>query len=175
MKRIALVAALLGACMFILAGVATAGKVGLAKTWVYDPGNTGAASATWTKDGLLLKKDASTETVLSAGAEFKGVEGQPLTHLGFDVKAEGQYCGGGSPRFNVETDEGVSFFGCSYGDQRDLGNGWTHVTFSSDVIGAAGAFGHPISTVEVMRDEEGQSLLRNITVNDIVVDKFPHS
>jgi len=40
MKRIALVAALLAACMFVLAGVATAGKVGLAKTWVYDADTT---------------------------------------------------------------------------------------------------------------------------------------
>jgi hypothetical protein len=105
MKRIALVAALLAASMFVLAGVATAGKVGQAKTWVYDetPGDANTASATWTKDGLKLVKIApSAEIPLAAGVEFKGLEGQQLTQLSFDMKT-GDDCGGGAPRFNVYT------------------------------------------------------------------------
>jgi hypothetical protein len=75
MKRIALVAALLGVCVLALAlaGIATAGKVGLAKTWVYDANKTDSytASATWTKEGLELVKNAPLTEAVAAGAEFK--------------------------------------------------------------------------------------------------------
>lgn len=173
MKRIALVVALLAVSTFVLAGVATAGKVGQAKTWVYDPDptDTNTASATWTKDGLELVKNAATEIPVSAGAEFKGLEGQTLTKLSFDVKTT-EVCGAGSPRFNVYTvEEGLGYFGCAYGSKENLGNGWTRVTFTSDVVGGVG-FGHTISGVEIMRDEQGTSTLRNISVNGVVVDKF---
>ncbi len=158
--------------MFVLAGIATAGKVGLAKTWVYDPDDTGLASATWTKDGLSLQKIAPTTANLAAGVEFKGVESKPLTQLSFDVKG---YCGAGAARFNVYTDAGTQFFGCVYGEHTDLGNGWTHVEFHGGEPGA-GQFGVTITGgVDVVQDEEGQTLLRNISVNGVSVDKFPHS
>ena len=171
MKRIALVAALLGACMFVLAGIATAGKVGLLKTWVYDPGHTGAAVSTWTKDGLSLQKNTATADNVAAGAAMKGVEGEPLSQLSFDVKG---YCGAGAPRFNVDTEAGSTlFFGCTYGTHTDLGNGWTHVEFHGDEPGA-GAFGAAIGGVDVVQDEKGQTLLRNISVNGVAVNKFPN-
>jgi len=174
MKRFALVAALLGVCVLALAGVATAGKVGLAKTWVHDNDNTPAntASATWTKDGLSLQKNAPTTAELAAGVQFKGLEGQTLTKLSFDVK-NGTYCGAGAPRFNVDTDQGLLYFGCTYGVHTNLGNGWTRVVFDGTEPGG-GAFG-VIKGVDVVQDEQGQTLLRNITVNNIAVDKFPHS
>src|SRR5262245_19066299 len=112
MKRISLVVALLGVAVLAFAGVAMAGKVGLAKTWVYDQDSTDQypASATWTKDGLSLKKDAPLDVAVAAGATFKGVEGQRLSQLSLDVK--GSSCGGGAPRSNVTTDAGTAFFGC---------------------------------------------------------------
>ena len=155
-----------------LVGTAAAGKVGLAKTWIYDPGNLSTASATWTKEGLSLQKNAPTSANLAAGAEFKGIEGQMLTKLSFDVKG---YCGAGAPRFNVTTDAGTSFFGCTYGEKADLGNEWTRVTFKGGEPGTVGVFAQAIKGVDVVMDEEGQTLLRNITVNGVAVDKFPHS
>jgi hypothetical protein len=173
MKRIALVVALLGVSVLVLAGVATAGKVGQAKTWVYDPDNTHIVSATWTKDGLSLQKNGDTSINASAGAEFKGVEAKPLSQLSFDVKTD-KYCGAGAPRFNVYTNAGTQFFGCTYGTHTDLGNGWTHVEFHGGEPGA-GSFGAIITGVDVVQDERGQTLLRNISVNGVAVDKFPHS
>ena len=174
MKRIALVAALLGVSMFVLAGVATAGKVGLAKTWVYDLDKTDGytASATWTKEGLQLVKNGPTEVWLSSGAEFKGVEGQKLTQLSFDVK---NVCGGGAPRFNVYTDQGqTGFFGCAHGVQTPAAaSGWTHVEFNGTEPGAVPFNSTTIAGVEVMNDEQGTKVVRNISVNGILVDKFP--
>jgi hypothetical protein len=43
------------------------------------------------------------------------------------------------------------------------------------VIGANGAWGSIISGVEVIRDETGKSTLRNLSVNGVSVDKFPHA
>jgi len=154
-----------------LVGAASAGKVGFAKTWVYDPGNTGDAVAEWTKDGLSLQKNAPTNVEVAAGAEIKGVEGELLAQLSFDVKG---YCGAGAPRFNVYTQSATYFIGCTYGDPTDLGDGWTRVTFSGDEIGGIGAFGSVMNGVDVVQDEEGATLLRNISVNGVVIDKFPN-
>jgi hypothetical protein len=174
MKRIALVTALLGASLFVLAGVAMAGKVGLAKTWIYNPDNIAGAVATWTKEGLALEKNAPTSANLAAGATFKGVEGKALAQLSFDVKSS-KYCSAGAPRLDVYTAAGIQFFGCAYGTHTNLDNGWTHVEFSGNEPGA-GAFGATITDgVQVVQDEQGETLLRNISVNGVAVDKFPHS
>jgi hypothetical protein len=161
--------ALVAMSMLVLAGPAVAGKVGHAKLWVYDPGNTGNAAAEWTKDGLSLQKNAATSVELAAGAEIRGVAGETLSQLSFDVKG---YCGAGAPRFNVTTESGTAFFGCSYGETEDLGDGWTRVTFSGDEIGGAGAFGSVITGVDVVMDEQGQTLLRNLSVNGMVINKY---
>jgi hypothetical protein len=169
MRKILAAAALLVLAL-TLVGPASAGKVGFLKTWVYDPGETGLASATWTKDGLSLQKNAATNVEVAAGAEIKGVEGKELSQLSFDVKG---YCGAGAPRFNVYTTTGATlFFGCVYGATTALGDGWTHVEFSGDEPGA-GAFG-AIAGVDVVLDEQGQTLLRNISVNGVAVNKFPN-
>jgi hypothetical protein len=171
MKRISLAAALLGAIVLAFAGIASAGKVGQMKLWVYDPGTTGQASAVWTKDGLSLQKNAPTSADVAAGASFKGVEGDTLSQLSFDVKG---YCGAGAPRFNVYTANSTLFFGCTYGTHTDLGNGWTHVEFNGSEPGA-GAFGATMTGVDVVQDEQGQTQLRNISVNGVSVDKFAQS
>jgi hypothetical protein len=40
------------------------------------------------------------------------------------------------------------------------------------VVGAAGPFGSTIEGVEVVIDEQGETLLRNISVNDVSVNKL---
>ena len=155
-----------------LVGTASAGKVGFVKTWVYDPGNLELASAEWTKEGLSLQKNAPTSEWLSAGAEIKGVEGDSLDQLSFEVKG---YCGAGAPRFNVVTDAGsMLFFGCAHGVKSDAGDGWTRVVFNGGEAGG-GAFGATIAGIDLVQDEQGQTLLRNISVNGVVVNKFPNS
>ena len=163
--------AIVAVAMLVFAGAAMAGKVGQAKPWVYDPDNTRSVVAAWTKDGLSLQKNAPTSTNASAGAEFKGVAGETMTKLSFEMK-DGSYCGAGAPRFNVYTNSGTSFLGCIYGDKEDLGNGWTRVTFDGNEPFVGNAFGSTVSGVEVVMDEEGQTLLRNISVNGVTVNKF---
>jgi hypothetical protein len=171
MRKILFAAGLLVLAL-ALVGAASAGKVGQAKLWVYDPGNAGRAVAEWTKNGLSLQKNAATSVELSAGAEIKGVEGETLEKLSFEVNG---YCGAGAPRFNVYTEARTYFIGCTYGDKDDLGGGWTRVTFSGDEIGGVGAFDSVIKGIDIVQDEEGQTLLRNISVNDVVIDKFSTS
>jgi hypothetical protein len=57
---------------------------------------------------LVLEKTAPTSVEVAAGVAFKGLEGQTLTQLSFDVKT-GDDCGGGAPRFNLTTDAGTGF------------------------------------------------------------------
>jgi hypothetical protein len=101
----------------------------------------------------------------------KGVEGNTLSQLSFDVKG---YCGAGAPRFNVYTDAGTQFFGCTYGTHTPPAGDWTHVEFQGGEPGA-GNFGSTINGVAIVLDEEGQTQLKNISVNNVIVDKFPHS
>jgi hypothetical protein len=155
-----------------LVGTASAGKVGFAKTWVYDPGNTSGAVAEWTKEGLSLRKTAETSVEVAAGVEIKGVEGETLTQLSFEVKG---YCGAGAPRFNVYTESTTYFIGCIYGKTTNLADGWQRVTFSGDEIGGVGAFDSVMKGIDIVQDEEGATLLRNISVNDVVINKFPNS
>src|SRR5215207_4309638 len=160
MRKILSVAALLMLAL-TLVGTASAGKVGFLKTWVYDndPG-TGSASATWTKEGLSLQKNAPTSAELAAGADIKGVQGESLDQLSFEVKG---YCGAGAPRFNVWTDTGsLLYFGCTHGAKTDLGDGWTRVVFNGGEAGG-GAFGATIASIDLVQDEQGQTLLRNIS------------
>jgi hypothetical protein len=174
MKRIALVVALLGVSVLAFAGTAIAAKDGQVKpfVWAQDPSEASLAFAEWTKEGLSLQKNAPTATVVMAGAEIKGVAGKQLQQLSFEVK-DGTYCNP-APRFNVYSDSapnGVYFaFGCIHGDKTPLGNGWTRVEFTGDEVGVdAGAFGATMSGIDIVLDEEGKSLLRNITVNKVVV------
>ena len=48
------------------------------------------------------------------------------------------------------------------------------MTFSGDEIGGIGAFGSVLNGVDLVQDEEGATVLRNISVNGVVIDKFPN-
>lgn len=159
--------AVLAVAMLVFAGAAMAGKTGHAVPWKYDPGKTGTVVAHWTNEGLSLQKNTATSTNAAAGADIKGVEGDELTSLSFEVK-NGAYCGAGAPRFNVYTDAGTSFLGCSYGDRAAAGEGWTKVTFTGDELGTSG---RAITGADVVMDEQGQTLLRNISVNGASISK----
>jgi hypothetical protein len=155
--------------MLVFAGAAVAAKTGSATPWKYDPGHTGTVVANWSKEGLSLQKNTATTTNAAAGADIKGVEGEKLTSLSFEVKG---YCGAGAPRFNVYDDANTLYYlGCTYGEKTDAGNGWTKVTFNGDELGGIGAFDHTITRAGIVMDEQGQTLLRNISVDDIAITR----
>jgi hypothetical protein len=65
--------------------------------------------------GLLLNKNGLTSDCSSAGATITGVKGMTVTatfELGYDYR-NGGHCGAGAPRFNVDTDMGFFFVGCT--------------------------------------------------------------
>jgi hypothetical protein len=147
-----------------------------AQPGVYDPGATGIVLAAWQtgvgepdglngNQGLVLQKNGPTETNAAAGAVISGFEGQSLTELGFDYKNDG-HCSGGSPRFDVQTTAGFYFVGgCGNATPSDLGNGWSQVRFA--LTGITGA----IQSIEVIADEQGQSVLDNLDVNGALIGK----
>ena len=160
------------------------------KAGVYDPDKTGCVVAKWQKkaglkdqkgkkrQGLVLQKNCPTETNAAPGAEIVGAQGIALSQLGFDVKGS---CGAGSPRFNVFTASDYSagyFVGCTYGlPGIDMGSDFTRVRFTaSDFVpfGGAPAFEYgstQVFYVEIVADEQGQSVIDNIAINGYVIDK----
>lgn len=168
-----------------------------AMPWVYDPDNTGISEARWvTGEGLAdvgksahamyLTKFGTTATLAAAGASIKGEEGLTLTELGFDYRNDG-HCGAGAPRFNVYTEDGYYFFGCTYGvhtpSTEDPLN-WTRVRFSdADAVAATGTtpawpgFGSVVVTdIEVVFDEgtdqgNGFIYLDNLDINGMLMGK----
>jgi hypothetical protein len=163
------------------------------KPWVYDPDDTGVASAAWvTKEGLAdaggsnhalyLSKSASTSTFAAGGATVDGALGI-LAELGFDYRNDG-HCGAGAPRFNVYTTAGTYyFFGCHYGEHTEAATGWTRVTFTNaDAFPANGVTPFPgfgfveITGIDIVFDEgtdvgPGWVYLDNINVNGILIGK----
>jgi len=122
---------------------------------------------------LVLKKTVATTDCSSAFARIRGVRGQPAFTLGFDYR-EDSYCGAGAARFNVVASDGFHFVGgCANGspdpagtDRR--GNDWLRVTFLlSDpaVAFPPVAAGATLVSVTLIQDEQGTSILDNISVN----------
>ena len=63
--------------------------------------------------GLLLVKGGPTNDNASSGANIVGVQGVVLKELGYDFR-RGLHCGAGSPRFDIDTADGKSYFlGCN--------------------------------------------------------------
>src|SRR5438045_5887218 len=106
MKRLILVAATVAA--LALAGTAGAALV----PGVFDPGNTGCVTSTFSNGVLHLAKNCPTSTNAAAGADITGLEGQPFTSASFTLASASQ-CQGGSPRFDVVTTTGTFFLGCN--------------------------------------------------------------
>jgi hypothetical protein len=154
--------------------------------FTYDPGHTGIIVSAWqphtgladagaSDHGLVLQKNGPTTTNAAAGAVITGAEGQTAVSgpsFGWEYPT-GTYCGAGAPRFNVVTSDGVTHFlgGCANATQTaDLANpGWTIVRI--DPTNPSQAFPiitptETISSVAVLFDEQGQTVLDNILVND---------
>jgi hypothetical protein len=169
-----------------LASTASAGDVLKAHPIVYDPHESGIITAAWrtgvglpdagdSNHGLVLEKAGPIEIWAAAFAVIRGGEGE-FVELGFDYEG---YCGAGSPRFNVYTDDGrYFFFGCAYGVHTAVGDtGFTRVVFTlADASPADG--GAPMSAdakvtqIDLVQDEgHAATILDNINVNGELIGK----
>lgn len=130
--------------------------------------------------GLLLVKTGPTANFAAAGAELRTVRGITLTELGYDIRA-GSHCGGGAPRFNVVTEDGVThFIGCSSGTVVHSSAGWKRLHW--DPANPAQAFPpitgkSPVKSISIIFDEgqdvpgdgSGSAIIDNINVNGKIV------
>jgi hypothetical protein len=160
-------------------GMAADGKMKV-KPGVYDPGATGIVVAGWqdgvglldgggSNHGLVLQKNGATSTNAAAGADIAGVEGQVADGFAFDVSG---HCGAGSPRFNVDASDGFHFLGCADGTVTDgPAPGWSHITISQAQASPPITSGATIDSVQLIADEEGQSVVDNIAVAGNTVGK----
>src|SRR5436190_21991961 len=131
MKRLIAVAA--GVIALALAGTAAAALV----PGVFDPGNTGCVTSTYSSGVLHLAKNCPTSTNAAAGADITGLSGQTFTSASFTLASASQ-CQGGSPRFNVVTTNGLFFLGCNNVTPTINANGTATYTFTAATIAAAG-------------------------------------
>jgi hypothetical protein len=165
MKRLLAVAA--GVMTLALAGTAAAALV----PGVFDPGNTGCVSATFSNGVLHLAKTCPTSTNAAAGADITGLEGQTFTSASFTLASASQ-CQGGSPRFDVVTTTGLFFLGCNNVTPTVNANGTVTYTFTPATLAAAGnQVPFPTGTIQsisILIDVQGTADVSDITVNGVL-------
>lgn len=93
-------------------------------------------------EGLLLAKTGPTPNNASAVAELHSVKGITLTELGWDIRKidssvdpRGSHCGGGSPRWNILTNENFYFLACNSppaDEQLASLTGWIRMRWGGD-------------------------------------------
>ncbi|HEY7623706.1 MAG TPA: hypothetical protein VIA63_01630 [Candidatus Limnocylindria bacterium] len=139
-------------------------------------------------DGLVLAKTGPTNNFAAAGAELKDVRGITLTELGFDIRkagaplsAMGSHCGGGAPRWNIQTSTGFFFVGCNSGTATpSASTGWTRLRWNAAALAAQGVTG-TVQSIQIVFDEGtdtgpdfiGLAVLDNIDVNGVLVGTGP--
>jgi hypothetical protein len=136
--------------------------------------------------GLLLSKNGPLEDCSSAGATITGAAGMTITEFGFDFR-NGTHCGGGAPRFNVVTNDGVFHFvgNCSVGTATPAPQdaaAWTRLRFTPAQAFPPIAAGAKIKTIEIVFDEgtsadsgpgAGLAVIDNIDINGVLIGKGP--
>jgi len=163
MKKI-LVAAT-AACALVFAATAAAAL----QPGVYDPGNTGCVTATYTHGVLHLAKNCPTSTNAAAGADITGFTGQTFQSASFTLASASQ-CQGGSPRFDVVAGGTTYFLGCNNVTPTINSDGSATYTFTPQSLTAA-AMPVPtgsISAVDVLVDVQGTADLTRITFNGML-------
>jgi hypothetical protein len=162
MKRLLGVAA--ATITLALAGTAAAALV----PGVFDPGNTGCVSASFSNGVLHLAKNCPTSTNAAAGADITGLEGQPFTSASFTLASASQ-CQGGSPRFDVVTTTGLFFLGCNNVTPTINADGTATYTFTPATLAAGIPF--PTGTIQaisILIDVQGTADVSDITVNGVL-------
>jgi hypothetical protein len=160
MKRLILISTC--ALALVLASTAAAALV----PGVYDPGNTGCPTATYSGGVLHLAKNCPTETNASAYGDLTGLTGQTFTSGSFTL-ANATQCQGGSPRFNIVTTAGTFFLGCNNVTPTTNSNGTVTYNFDAASIAAAGlpVPSGTITDAAVLLDVQGSADVSAITVN----------
>jgi hypothetical protein len=162
MKKLLLISTC--AIALVLASTAAAALV----PGVYDPGNTGCPTATYSGDVLPLAKNCATETNAAAYADITGLTGQTFTSASFTL-ANAAQCQGGSPRFNIVTTTGTFFLGCNNVTPTTNTDGTVTYTFDTGSIAAGGGqVPFPTGTINsaaVILDVQGSADVSKITVN----------
>jgi hypothetical protein len=153
---------------FALALASTAGAALV--PGVFDPGNTGCPTATYSNGVLHLAKNCATSTNAAAGADITGLTGQPFTSASFTLASAAQ-CQGGSPRFDIVTTTGTFFLGCNNVTPTTNADGTVTYTFNAATIAAGGGqVPFPTGTItsaDVLIDVQGVADVSSITVNGI--------
>ena len=101
MRKVIVIAA--AAAALAVSGVAAAALV----PGVFDPGNTGCVTSTYSNGVLHLAKNCPTSTNAAAGADITGLNGETFTSASFTLASASQ-CQGGSPRFDIVTTNGTT-------------------------------------------------------------------
>ena len=166
MRKVIVIAAAVAG--LALAGVAAAALV----PGVFDPGNTGCVTSTYSNGVLHLAKNCPTSTNAAAGADITGLNGETFTSASFTLASASQ-CQGGSPRFDIVTTNGTTsttwFLGCNNVTPTINANGTATYTFTAATIAAGGnQVPFPTGTIQaidVLIDVQGTADLTNITVN----------
>jgi hypothetical protein len=170
MKR-ALLAAV-AACALAFAATAAASL----QPGVYDPGNTGCVTATYSHGVLHLAKNCPSSTDAAAGAEIDGLTGQTFQSASFTL-ANASQCQGGSPRFDVSTTTGLFFAGCNNVTPTTNADGSVTYTFTSANLVPADstntAAPGTITGLSVLIDQSGTADLTRIVVNGKLQKPLP--
>jgi len=147
--------------------------------------------------GLLLVKTGPTPNYAAAGAHLRNVP-STVTELGYDIRKlassldlRGSHCGGGAPRFNIETRDGLIFFiGCNSATSQQTGDtGWTRLRWGASTtafgqLGGTATLGSlGVKRIDIIFDEGqdllggpdqfGAAVLDNIDVNGSLVGQGP--
>ncbi len=154
-------------------------------------------------EGLLLAKTGPTPNNASATADLKGVKDTDLTELGYDIRKptsvtdpRGSHCGAGAPRFNIELQNGDSYFlGCNSptatATPEGANNEWLRLRWggASPLLAFNSSFvltditGKKVKSISIVFDEGqdpaagpdnfGLAVLDNIDVNGTLVGDGP--
>ena len=160
MKRFIAIAA--AACALVFATAAAAAL----EPGVYDPGNTGCPTATYSNGVLHLAKNCPTTVDAAAGADITGLNGQTFQSASFTLASTTQ-CQGGSPRFDVVTTDGVFFLGCNNVVPNDNTYSFTAADGFSAANGQPSPITGTITGLSILIDVQGTADISNITVNGV--------
>jgi hypothetical protein len=159
------------ACALAFAGTAGASL----QPGVFDPGNTGCVTSTYSQGVLHLAKNCASSTNAAAGADITGLDGQAFQSASFTL-ANASQCQGGSPRFDISTTNGLFFLGCNNVTPTTNPDGTVTYSFApSNLIPADPTKTTPgtITGVEVLIDVQGTADLSRITVNGVLEKPVP--
>src|SRR5437764_12063465 len=121
----------------VLALVLASSAAAALELGIFDPGNTGCPTATFSGGVLHLAKNCPTGTNASAFGVITGLNGQSFTSGSFTLANTAQ-CQGGSPRFNIVTTTTTFFLGCNNVTPVVNADGTATYTFNAATIAAAG-------------------------------------